>query len=215
MMDRLPPELLDSIVQILADDAPGQLSAYAGISRSWQGAIEQQTFRTLDFPIADLDAFQALFDSANACRTRFLVRLDIDFGPADIKEFYSADETAIFSDWVARLLRVLANFATQATNLPALTLRLYSDGWSNSGSFGVQLPDSVPQVRHVRRFILGRGGRLHALRQNAVFAILAKLPSTKEVELGFPDGYNWDARRRRAEREGESHQNTHIRHKKD
>jgi len=214
-MDYLPPELLASIVQVLADDAPSQLSAYAGISRAWQGAIEQQTFRTLDFPISDFDTFRALFDSANACRARFLVRLDINFGREGFKEFYSADETVIFSDWVASLFTVLANFSTRTNDLPALTLRFYSGGWPNSGSFGVQLPDSVPQVHHVRRFILNRGGRLHALRQGPVFAILAKLPNVHKAELSFPDSYDWDARRRQAEREGESHHGILVHCKKD
>jgi hypothetical protein len=205
-MDRLPLELLASIVQVLANDAPRQLSAYAGISRAWQGAIEQQTFRTLDFPVADLDAFRILFDSPNACRVRFLVRLDINFGRPDFKDFYSTDDTAEFSDWVAKLFTVLADFATRATNLPALMLRFYASGYPNLGSFGVQLPASVPQVHHVRRFEFQTNGRLHALRQSPVFAILAKLPSVHKANLGFSDDSDWNAQRRRAEREGESHQ---------
>jgi hypothetical protein len=137
---------------------------------------------------------------------RFLVRLDINFGRPDFKDFYSTDDTAEFSDWVAKLFTVLADFATGATNLPALMLRFYASGYPNLGSFGVQLPISVPQVHHVRRFVFETRGRLYALRQSSVFTILAKLPSVHKANLSFSDDLDWNAQRRRAEREGESHQ---------
>ncbi|KAK8023940.1 hypothetical protein PG993_012006 [Apiospora rasikravindrae] len=47
-MDRLPPEIMRPIVQMVIEASPsGLVCAYAGVSRQWQAMVEQVTFATL------------------------------------------------------------------------------------------------------------------------------------------------------------------------
>jgi hypothetical protein len=108
-----------------------------------------------------------------------------------------------FSESVARLFTVLADIGNWTNNLPLLTLRFWDDDYDNRGSFGLKLPDSVPPLQQVGRFIFVPTGKLYAVRQNAVFEILKKLPKVRKADLSFFDSIQWGRRKRRAQREGE------------
>lgn len=57
-MDQLPPEILSLIVSHLERDTIGP---YASVSRQWQVAVENITFRQVRLDSVDLDHFQKLF----------------------------------------------------------------------------------------------------------------------------------------------------------
>ena len=204
-MNNLPPEILSEIVEVLANDSPCQLSAYACISRAWQGAIEQQLFRILKLHITELDKIQVIFKSANICRARFLVRLEVNFGRQSSDDAYFSDDTAEFSESIAHLFAILADMGNQANILPLLTLRFWADDYENRGSFNLILPNSLPPLHQVGRFIFVRTGNLYALRQSAIFEILKKLPKVYKAELSYFDDFQWGRRKRKAQREGECH----------
>lgn len=78
-MERLPPELAAKIAKYLPKEHEGKKirPALATLSRSWQYAIEQLTFKTLFIKSYDLEDFCTVF-SSNTTRHRFLQYLALD-----------------------------------------------------------------------------------------------------------------------------------------
>ncbi|KAF2178923.1 hypothetical protein K469DRAFT_323331 [Zopfia rhizophila CBS 207.26] len=122
-MDRLPPEILAHIIQSLSDSPSSdrKISPYVSISRSWQAAVEHQTFRSLHISSRDLDNFARRFAGPNIARRRILANLAVEFVlPTEDTRGVCCDaarkpdreaDTAALSKAVARLFDILSNIA--------------------------------------------------------------------------------------------------------
>jgi hypothetical protein len=67
-MDRIPSEILFSILECVAAAGSHRISRYASICRQWQTAVECVTFRSLTLSPSDLDAFQEAFRGVKVWR---------------------------------------------------------------------------------------------------------------------------------------------------
>ncbi|KAF1963796.1 hypothetical protein CC80DRAFT_530563 [Byssothecium circinans] len=210
-MDTLPPEILSEIVQCLAGEN-ARLSAYAGISHPWQGAVEQQTFRELKVQKDSFDDLEGVFAGRNVCRARHLVRLDVDFGRQQALqddeqptrtniERVPQNDTEKFSKAVNRLFVILADVTRRANDLPSLALRFWCARWENMEAFDLRLSDSVPSVSQVGTFIFDASAKMSALRRSAVIALLKKMPNVRRANIELWDFEDAGARERRAQRQ--------------
>ncbi|CAI6331881.1 unnamed protein product [Periconia digitata] len=189
-MDSIPPEILSEIIIFLDKDT--KISAYSTISRTWQHAIEQRTFRSLKLTADDVGAFKDCFVSDNIRRAQYMTKLDIDLAYCRS----SVPDVAI------AFLNALSDIANRAPNVLPLTLSLslpHSQG--ESDIWDIQLPDNALDIHQVEAFVLQVSGLGYYMRQAAAFNFLLHFPRIRSAKLSIMDMPEWGLRRRRSERQ--------------
>jgi hypothetical protein len=145
-MNRMPPEILLSILEIVTPEKGDRISAYAAISRQWQAVVESITFRSLTVTPSALEAFQEAFQGVNIWRREELRTINIQpifpkstfsdtccqVGRAVDRDANREADSKAWSNFVAQLFTILGDVAHRSKDatrlLPPLSLAFLSAG---------------------------------------------------------------------------------------
>jgi hypothetical protein len=201
-MNSLPLEIVSQIVDILSLDSPTDLRPYATVSRSWQRAIEQRTFQSLSFNMAEIETFHLMFDSYKIYRAQFLLKLNIELGSKSKAEDTHQDETEEASKAASLLILALADIATRAVSTSPLTLILSDCTWNDGpGLADIVLSKLDPFLYNIRSL---EGAISTAWKPRALLDIACKLRGLENLELMLYDRFEFGRRKRTLLRKGTS-----------
>jgi hypothetical protein len=145
-MNRMPPEILFSILENVTSEKGHRISAYASISRQWQAVVESITFRSLTVTPSALGAFQEAFQGVNVLRREELRTIKIrpifprstfsdiccQAGRAADRDANREADSKAWSSFVARLFTILDDIARRSKGasrrLPPLSL-VFLSAW--------------------------------------------------------------------------------------
>jgi hypothetical protein len=189
-------------VDILSLDYPTDLRLYATISNSWQSAIEQRTFQSLSFNMAEIEAFHLMFNSYKIYRAGFLLKLTIELGSKSKAEDTNRNETEEASKAASLLILALADISTRATNTLPLTLILTDCTWNDgTGLADIILSKLDPFLYDIRSL---EGAISTAWKPRALLSIACKLRGLERLELMLYDRFEFGRRKRTLLRKGTS-----------
>lgn len=182
-MERLPLELHHQIVEILASDDNPHLAQYASISRTWQAAIEQKTFRDLCVSSSEFPLFHTLYDGGNIRRRRMLLWLRVSFllparnnACCDVQRFPGGTaDTVSFSASVARLFAILKDLRLRVGASHPLNLRVSTATRERDEEFGMWSWTRCPN-RH------GRRDAYRSMMRNGFYRLVAPKEPLPELD---------------------------------
>lgn len=147
-MDRIPPEILASIVEYVASGHRDLLPALATVSRTWQTAVEHNTFRSLQLSSSDLNVLEEAFQGDKVSRRVYLRSVGIHCvfperptGCCEVTRTIDREhDSQIWSKFMARLFSVLADITTRCENqtetVPPVSLTLLEAFRGKSKMYG-------------------------------------------------------------------------------
>jgi hypothetical protein len=234
-MNDLPPEILSSIVDVLFASVPHQhIASYASISRKWQVAVEERTFRIIKTTSSRLEEFSTRFAGSNVYRRSILRKVELSFELPALPQkggcsFKSAPNRELdcswFSDASSHLLMILTGFRTPAVqgvpNIHVAFLQEYrasdckhehsdrarEEMWTKHGLYNIAHLDAYPVVRGVSQVTFGEPHPSHYLKglsPHSSIELLSRFVDLETVKLGFQDSYTWGLKRRIQHRDGKS-----------
>ena len=214
-MDSLPFEILSRIIYFLkgpyGDD---KLSAYAGISISWQTAIERCTFRTTRVKLLSksLDQLRTILLTNDARRVQYVRTLSVDLGRTPLDEGPAAQQNEAISideKWwtaaIARLFITVKDILQQVEHPPNIHLSLggyRGQTIDDRGSLSCDMPAKIPRLECITS--MGIEDSTPHIADADIVALTDSLPSLKDCVIGLFDRFEWGRRFRIKRRKGNS-----------
>lgn len=211
-MERLPPELLANILDILQGNGFERLSPYSSVSRAWQATVEKRTFREIWVNIDpnDIEKLHSVIVSGHVCRAHLVrtINVNLNESPLDTNALTPGGSQRIDTAWwtaaMARLFTAIAMIVAlvpESTNLQlVISAHPRTSTKADWGPILRNAPTLIPELQRIVKIRLKHP--IPWVSVADVLAVTEKLPDLEECEMDTHDDFDWGRRRRMEYREG-------------